>query len=110
AKAANAHAFITALPQGYDTMAGERGMMLSGGQRQRISLARAFLKDAPILILDEPTSAVDVHTEEAILEATQRLMRNRTTFMIAHRLSTLRGCDLLLVLENGRLVQARRDV
>ncbi|HEX7008696.1 MAG TPA: ABC transporter ATP-binding protein [Phycisphaeraceae bacterium] len=110
AKAANAHEFIAALPQGYDTMAGERGMMLSGGQRQRISLARAFLKDAPILILDEPTSAVDVHTEEAILEATQRLMRNRTTFMIAHRLSTLRGCDLLLVLENGRLVQARRDV
>lgn len=104
ATAANAHDFILALPQGYDTPAGERGMSLSGGERQRISLARAFLKDAPILILDEPTSALDVHTEAAVMEAMERLMAGRTTFIIAHRLRTLKQCDRLLVLENGRLV------
>ncbi len=103
AKAAGAHDFISKLPQGYQTELGERGARLSGGERQRISLARAFLKDAPILILDEPTSSVDVRTEAGIMEATEKLMRGRTTFMIAHRLTTLENCDLLLVLENGRL-------
>jgi ATP-binding cassette subfamily B protein len=93
------------MPDGYDTVVGERGMTLSGGERQRISLARAFLKDAPILILDEPTSSVDVATEAAIMEALQRLMQGRTTFIIAHRLSTLRGCDVRLKLEGGGLVR-----
>lgn len=106
ARAANAHGFISSLPDGYDTQVGERGMRLSGGERQRISLARAFLKDAPILILDEPTSSVDVRTEAAILEAMDRLMDGRTSFTIAHRLSTLKNCDLLLILEHGRLVDA----
>jgi ATP-binding cassette subfamily B protein len=104
AKAANAHDFIVNLPQGYETQVGERGMRLSGGERQRISLARAFLKDAPILILDEPTSSVDVKTEAAIMEAMERLMQGRTTVMIAHRLSTLAICDARLEIEHGRLV------
>jgi ATP-binding cassette, subfamily B, bacterial len=104
AEAANARDFITRLPHGYKTLVGERGVQLSGGERQRISLARAFLKDAPILILDEPTSSVDVKTEAAILDAMERLMRGRTTFMIAHRLSTLDICNLRLRLELGRLV------
>ncbi len=103
AKLANAHDFIMGLPDGYQTLVGERGMRLSGGERQRISLARAFLKDAPILILDEPTSAVDARTEASIMDAMERLMRGRTTFMIAHRLGTLDNCDLRLLLENGRL-------
>jgi ATP-binding cassette, subfamily B, bacterial len=103
AEAANADSFIKCLPQGYATQVGERGVQLSGGERQRISLARAFLKDAPILILDEPTSSVDVTTEAVILEAMKRLMNGRTTFMIAHRLRTLESCNLLLVLEHGRL-------
>jgi ATP-binding cassette subfamily B protein len=103
ARLANAHEFISNLPDGYQTLVGERGMRLSGGERQRISLGRAFLKDAPILILDEPTSAVDVRTEAAILDALERLMRGRTTLMIAHRLSTLDHCDVRLELENGRL-------
>lgn len=107
ARAASAHDFITALPEGYDTLVGERGLRLSGGERQRISLARAFLKDAPILVLDEPTSSVDTGTESLIMEAMERLMRGRTTFMIAHRLSTLEGCDLLLTLKEGRLVDLR---
>jgi ATP-binding cassette subfamily B protein len=96
AQAANAHDFIASLPQGYDTLVGERGMRLSGGERQRIALARAFLKDAPLLLLDEPTSSVDARTEEGILEALERLMRGRTSFMVAHRLGTLRTCDLLI--------------
>ena len=104
ARAANAHEFILALPQGYDTLVGDRGMMLSGGERQRISLARAFLKDAPILILDEPTSSVDLGTEALIMEALERLTRGRTTLMIAHRLSTLSLCDIRLELERGRVV------
>jgi ATP-binding cassette subfamily B protein len=104
AKAANAHEFIVSLPQGYNTQVGERGMRLSGGERQRISLARAFLKGAPILILDEPTSSVDIRTESAIIEAMERLMHGRTTFIIAHRLSALKYCDELLKIENGRLV------
>ena len=105
AKAANAHDFIAALPEGYDTLVGDRGVRLSGGERQRVSLARAFIKDSPLLILDEPTSSVDTETEKAIMEATLRLIANRTTFIIAHRHSTLRHCDLLLVLNEGRLVQ-----
>ena len=104
AQAANAHEFITRLAQGYKTEVGERGVQLSGGERQRISLARAFLKDAPILILDEPTSSVDVKTEAIIMEAMKRLMQGRTTFMIAHRLSTLDVCDVRLQLERGKLV------
>jgi ATP-binding cassette, subfamily B, bacterial len=110
ARAANAHDFITRLPEGYQTQVGERGLRLSGGERQRLAVARAFLKDAPILILDEPTSSVDVRTEAVILEAMQRLMRGRTTFLIAHRLGTLEGCELLLRVENGQLVDVRPDV
>jgi ATP-binding cassette subfamily B protein len=104
ARAANAHEFITHLPEGYDTQVGERGMRLSGGERQRISLARAFLKDAPILILDEPTSSVDMKTEAMIMEAMTLLMNGRTTFMIAHRLSTLANCDVRLQIEGGRVI------
>ncbi|MFN2555479.1 MAG: ABC transporter transmembrane domain-containing protein [Nitriliruptorales bacterium] len=106
ARAANAHDFIVALPEGYDTEVGERGMRLSGGERQRISLARAFLKDAPILILDEPTSAVDLRTEALIMEAMERLMSGRTVLMIAHRLSTLENCDARIVLEEGQITSA----
>jgi len=104
ALSANAHDFIMNLPDGYDTLVGERGMRLSGGERQRIALARAFLKDAPILILDEPTASVDVETERVILEAMERLMHGRTAFMIAHRVSTLENCDVLLTIEDGRCV------
>ena len=107
AQAAASHEFILNLPEGYETQVGERGSRLSGGERQRISLARAFLRNSPILILDEPTSSVDVHTEAAIMEATERLMSGRTTFMIAHRLSTLKSCDLVLVLDQGRLVEMK---
>jgi ATP-binding cassette subfamily B protein len=103
AKAAGAHEFIEGLPEGYETEVGERGMGLSGGERQRISLARAFLKDAPILILDEPTSSVDVKTEAAIMEAMEHLMQRRTAFMIAHRLGTLTNCDVRLEVEDGRI-------
>jgi ATP-binding cassette, subfamily B, bacterial len=110
AQAANADQFIKRLPQGYATQVGERGVQLSGGERQRISLARAFLKDAPILILDEPTSSVDVATEAVILEAMKRLMRGRTSFMIAHRLGTLESCNVLLVLERGKLQAFTSDV
>jgi len=104
AKSANVHEFIMSLPDGYKTQVGERGARLSGGERQRISLARAFLKDASILILDEPTSSVDVKTEASIMEAMKRLMQNRTTFIIAHRPSTLNICDQLLVIEEGQIV------
>jgi ATP-binding cassette subfamily B protein len=104
AEAASAHEFIVNLPQGYQTLVGERGMRLSGGERQRIALARAFLKDAPILILDEPTSAVDLRTEAQIMGAVRRLMRGRTTFLVAHRLSTLEDCDVVLRVEHGRVV------
>ena len=107
AEAAASHDFISAFPEGYETQVGERGSRLSGGERQRISLARAFLRDSPILILDEPTSSVDVHTEAAIIEATEKLMSGRTTFMIAHRLGTLKSCDIVLVLEQGRLVEVK---
>jgi ATP-binding cassette subfamily B protein/subfamily B ATP-binding cassette protein MsbA len=94
------------LPGGYHTVIGERGATLSGGERQRISIARALLKDAPILILDEPTSALDVETEHSLLEALDRLTRGRTTFIIAHRLSTIRRADRIIVLKDGRMAES----
>jgi ATP-binding cassette subfamily B protein len=106
ARAAHADDFIARLPDGYDTQVGERGMSLSGGERQRIALARAFLKDAPVLILDEPTSSVDVKTEALIIDAMERLMQGRTSFIITHRRSMLKNCDVELVVEGGRLVNA----
>jgi ATP-binding cassette subfamily B protein/subfamily B ATP-binding cassette protein MsbA len=106
ARAANAHAFIARMPQGYQTVIGERGGTLSGGERQRISIARAVLKDAPVLILDEPTSALDVETEGAVMEAMERLTRGRTTFIIAHRLSTVRRANRIMVLHEGQLVES----
>jgi len=105
AVAANCHDFISALPNAYETVVGERGVQLSGGERQRICVARAFLKNAPILILDEPTSAIDSRTEAIILDALDRLMVGRTTFIIAHRLSTVRHADKILVLDHGELVE-----
>jgi len=105
AKAANAHDFIMALPQGYDTMVGERGNLLSGGERQRVAIARALLKDPPILILDEATSALDAESEALVQEALARLVRGRTTFVIAHRLSTVVGADRILVLKEGRIIE-----
>ncbi len=105
AKAANAHDFIVNLPHGYDTQVGERGQLLSGGERQRVSIARAVLKNPRILILDEATSSVDTETEMLIQEALDRLVSNRTTFAIAHRLSTLRKSDRILVMEHGRIVE-----
>ncbi len=110
AQAANIHDFIMTLPGGYHTQVGERGMRLSGGERQRISLARAFLKDAPMLILDEPTSAVDLNSEAAITDAMTRLVHGRTTFMIAHRLTTLEKCDLRLHVEEGRVITLGREI
>jgi ABC-type multidrug transport system fused ATPase/permease subunit len=105
AQRAQADEFILKIPEGYGAMIGERGVNLSGGQRQRLSIARAFLKNAPILILDEPTSALDTHTEEALLTALKELMAGRTTFIIAHRLSTIRQADLIVVLENGIIAE-----
>jgi len=104
-KIANAHEFIARLPEGYDTMIGERGVKLSGGQRQRLAIARAVLKDAPILILDEATSAVDTETEQLIQQALERLMVGKTTLVIAHRLSTIRSADVIVVLEGNRIVE-----
>jgi len=106
ARAANAHEFITRLPGGYDTVVGERGATLSGGEKQRLSIARAFLKDAPVLILDEPTSALDSRTEGALLEALERLMKGRISFIIAHRLSTIRQATRILVLDRGKIVDS----
>jgi ATP-binding cassette, subfamily B, bacterial len=105
ARAANADEFISRLPDGYETMLGERGAQISGGERQRICVARAFLKDAPILILDEPTSSIDSKTEGVILDALDDLMEGRTSFMIAHRLSTVRHADQIIVLSEGRIVE-----
>ena len=105
AGAANADEFIVGLPQGYDTVVGERGGTLSGGQRQRVAIARALLKDAPVLVLDEPTSALDAQTEGLLLGALDRLMAGRTTLVIAHRLSTIRRADRIVVLDQGRVVE-----
>ena len=105
--AARAHDFIMALPQGYDTKIGDGGSRLSGGQRQRLAIARAFLKNAPVLILDEPTSALDAGTESELLESMRDVMQGRTSFVIAHRLNTIRNCDVLLVIEMGMLKEMR---
>jgi ATP-binding cassette subfamily B protein len=105
ARAANAHKFIMAKPDGYDTPIGERGAGVSGGERQRIAIARAILHDPKVLILDEATSSVDVETEKQIQESIAHLIKGRTTFAIAHRLSTLRNADRLVVLDAGRIVE-----
>jgi ATP-binding cassette subfamily B protein/subfamily B ATP-binding cassette protein MsbA len=103
--AANAHEFIRRLPEGYDTVIGQRGATLSGGEKQRISIARALLRNSPILILDEPTSALDAETESQVLDALNRLVEGRTTFIIAHRLSTIRKADRIVFLSNGRVAE-----
>ncbi len=105
ARAAFAHDFITALPQGYDTMLGEGGVTLSAGQRQRIAIARAVLRDAPILLLDEATSALDSESETLVQRALDKIMEGRTTLVIAHRLATVMRADRILVLDQGRLVE-----
>ncbi|HMB12194.1 MAG TPA: ABC transporter transmembrane domain-containing protein [Saliniramus sp.] len=106
AEQASAHGFIMEMPQGYDTLIGERGVTLSGGQRQRIAIARAILKDAPILLLDEATSALDAESEHAVQEALDHLMQGRTTLVIAHRLATVRSADRILVMDGGRIVES----
>ncbi len=108
ARKARAHDFILKLPQGYDTLVGERGVKLSGGERQRVAIARAFLADAPILVLDEATSSLDVETEGQVQAAAEALMEGRTTIVIAHRLSTVRGADRILVFQKGRVVEEGR--
>jgi len=105
AKAANAHDFIMNLPDGYDTVIGEQGAKLSGGERQRISIARALLKDAPILILDEATSSLDTEAEIEVQDALENLMKGRTTLIIAHRLSTIRNAHRIIVLANGEIME-----
>jgi subfamily B ATP-binding cassette protein MsbA len=108
ARAAAAHDFVAALPEGYDFRVGPGGGRLSGGERQRVALARAFLKDAPILLLDEATSALDSESERLVQEALTRLMRGRTTLVIAHRLSTVRDADQIAVMESGRVIETGR--
>lgn len=105
AKVAHADEFITQLPEGYQTLVGERGVKLSGGQRQRIAIARAMLKDAPILVLDEATSALDSESEKLIQDALRKLMKGRTTIVIAHRLSTIQRMDRIIVLDNGAIIE-----
>jgi len=105
ARLANAHDFISALPNAYDTLVGECGIKLSGGERQRVAIARAFLADAPILILDEATSSLDSESEVLIQQAMERLMQGRTTLVVAHRLSTVRALDRLLVLDKGKVIE-----
>jgi ATP-binding cassette subfamily B protein len=110
ARAANAHEFVSRLPQGYDTVVGERGSRLSVGERQRVAIARTLLKDPPILVLDEPTSALDAESETLVQEALDRVGRGRTTLVIAHRLSTVVTADRIVVLKEGRLVEEGRHV
>jgi subfamily B ATP-binding cassette protein MsbA len=105
AKAANADEFIRHLPEGYDARIGERGQRLSGGQRQRVAIARAILKDSPLLVLDEATSALDAESELLVQDALANLMQNRTTFVIAHRLSTVRRADMIIALDKGRVAE-----
>jgi len=105
ARAANAHEFVSALPDGYDTVVGERGAQLSGGQRQRLAIARAILRDPPILILDEATSALDTEGERLVQAAIGRLLSGRTVFVIAHRLSTVQRADQIVVMDDGRIVE-----
>ena len=105
AQAANAHKFILEQSDGYETVIGEKGARLSGGQRQRLSIARALVKDAPILILDEATSSLDSESEIEVQQAIEHLMENRTTIVIAHRLSTIRNADRICVMENGQIVE-----
>lgn len=105
AKAANAHNFISALPHGYDTNVGERGVQLSGGQKQRIAIARAIVKDPKILLLDEATSALDAESERVVQDALDRVMVNRTTIVVAHRLTTIRGADVIAVVKNGVIAE-----
>lgn len=105
AKAANAHEFIMSFPEGYETRVGERGVKLSGGQKQRISIARVFLKNPPLLILDEATSALDLESEHYIQEAMDKLAKDRTTFVVAHRLSTITHADKIVVMENGTIIE-----
>src|SRR5690606_40637488 len=104
-KAGNAHEFIEALPNGYDTKVGERGVKLSGGQKQRIAIARVFLKNPPLLILDEATSALDLESEHLIQEALEKLAKNRTTFIVAHRLSTITHADRIVLIEHGEIME-----
>ena len=110
ARAAAAHDFLAALPQGYDTYLGERGVMLSGGQRQRVAIARAILRDAPVLLLDEATSALDAESERAVQAAVERLAQGRTTLVVAHRLATVKKADRIVVFDKGRIVaEGRHD-
>ena len=106
AKIANAHEFISAMPEGYQTSIGDRGSRLSGGQRQRLSIARAILKNPPILILDEATSALDSESERLVQEALEHLMKDRTTLVVAHRLSTIKHADLICVMHEGEIVES----
>jgi len=108
AKAANAHTFIAALPDGYNTIVGERGSQLSGGQKQRVAIARAIIKDPKLLLLDEATSALDAESERVVQEALDQVMVGRTTVVVAHRLSTIRGADIIAVLKNGAVLEKGR--
>jgi len=105
-KAAYIHDFIMSLPEGYDTLTGEKGVMLSGGQCQRISIARAIVKDAPILVLDEATSSLDSRSEQEVQKALENLMENRTSFLIAHRLSTVRNAHKIIVMSEGEIIES----
>ena len=108
AELANAHEFIERLPEGYNTLVGERGVTLSGGERQRIAIARALIRDTPILILDEPSSELDAASEKLVFEALDRLMEGKTSIVIAHRLSTIRRADIIFVVQEGRIVERGR--